>query len=198
MTSKVVIPAAGLGTRLLSATKEQPKEMLPIFFRDGDGCLCLRPMLQLLFEQLHDFGAREFCFIVGGGKRAIEDHFTPDHEFIRHLNSRGRNSEAAELEDFYRRIEASTIIWVNQTRPKGFGDAVLRSESTVGTEPFLVHAGDTCIISKHESILKRLKDQHARGSAVATLALQKIPDHRGYGVAEISEEEQGNLRIRTS
>jgi len=197
VTEKVVIPAAGLGTRLLSATKEQPKEMLPIFVRNHDGVLCLRPMLQLLFEQLFDFGARKFCLIVGRGKRAIEDHFTPDHEFIQQLNSKGRDSQASELEAFYRRIEASTIIWVNQSRPIGFGDAVLQSESAVGAEPFLVHAGDTYIISKQENILKRLADRHAKGSAVATLALQEVRDPRQYGVAQVDQEEDGGLRVKS-
>ena len=197
MIGKAVVPAAGLGTRLLSATKEQPKEMLPVFAKDHYGSLCLRPLVQLLFEQLFDFGARNFCFIVGRGKRAIEDHFTPDHEFIQQLNSKGRNSQATELEAFYRRVEASTIIWVNQSKPRGFGDAVLQSESAAGTEPFLVHAGDTYIISKAENILKRLAEQHARGSAAATLALQEVPDPRQYGVAEVDEEEHDNLRVRS-
>jgi len=166
-----------------------------VFARDHYGSLCLRPLVQLLFEQLFDFGARNFCFIVGRGKRAIEDHFTPDHEFIKQLNSKGRNSQATELEAFYRRVEASKIIWVNQSKPRGFGDAVLQSESALGSEPFLVHAGDTYIISKAKNILKRLAEQHARGSATATLVLQKVPDPRQYGVAEVNEEEHGNLRV---
>ena len=73
-----MILAAGLGTRLLSATKEQPKEMLPIFARAKNGELCLKPVVQLVFEQLYLAGFREFCFVVGRGKRAIEDHFTSD------------------------------------------------------------------------------------------------------------------------
>ena len=77
MIKKAVIPAAGLGTRLLPITKELPKEMLPVFFRKNNK-LCLRPMLQAVFEQIYDVGFREFGFIVGRGKRAIEDHFTFD------------------------------------------------------------------------------------------------------------------------
>jgi UTP--glucose-1-phosphate uridylyltransferase len=194
---KVVIPAAGLGTRLLSATKEQPKEMLPVFVRDPHGALCLRPLMQLIFETLFDFGARRFCLIVGRGKRAIEDHFTPDHEFVRQLGSRGRDSQAAELEALYRRIEASTITWVNQSRPKGFGDAVLQSESVVGNDPFFVHAGDTYIISKAENILNRLTKQHVRGSGMATLVLQKVSDPRQYGVAELCEKKDRSLVVKS-
>ena len=73
MIEKTVIPVAGLGTRLLSATKEQPKEMLPVFAQDQHRTLSVRPLVQLVFEQLFDFGFREFFFIVGRGKRAIED-----------------------------------------------------------------------------------------------------------------------------
>jgi UTP--glucose-1-phosphate uridylyltransferase len=197
LIEKVVIPAAGLGTRLLSSTKEQPKEMLPVFSQDQHGALYLRPIVQLIFETLFDSGARKFCFIVGRGKRAIEDHFTPDHEFVQQLSSRGRDSQATELEAFYRRIEASTITWINQSRPKGFGDAVLQSESAVGNDTFLVHAGDTYIISKVENILKRLTKQHVRGSGMATLALQKVSDPRQYGVAEICEKKDGSLILKS-
>ena len=86
---KAVIPAAGLGTRLLSVTKEQPKEMLPVFARAKNGDLCLKPIVQLVFEQLYQVGFREFCFIVGRGKRAIEDHFTPDFAFVSMLDGKG-------------------------------------------------------------------------------------------------------------
>lgn len=88
MVNKVIIPAAGLGTRLFPATKEQPKEMLPIFTTSANGDLLVKPVVQLVFEQLHEAGFKEFCFIVGRGKRGIEDHFTPDAacvpEFGRH------------------------------------------------------------------------------------------------------------------
>lgn len=90
MITKAVMPAAGLGTRLLSATKEQPKEMLPIFTNDVNGGLSLKPLVQLVFEQLFNFGFRDFRFVVGRGKRAIEDHFTPDYRYIERLNNRGK------------------------------------------------------------------------------------------------------------
>ncbi len=75
---KVIVPAAGLGTRLFPATKEQPKEMLPIFTNTPQGDLVVKPVVQMVFEQLYDAGLREFCYVVGRGKRGIEDHFTPD------------------------------------------------------------------------------------------------------------------------
>ena len=190
-----MIPVAGLGTRLLSATKEQPKEMLPVFAQDQHGTPSVRPLVQLVFEQLFDFGFREFFFIVGRGKRAIEDHFAPDREFIRRLNIRAKNSQAAELESFYGKVQASTIVWVNQPEPKGFGHAVLQAESLIGAEPFLVHAGDTYIISKSPTILERLTTEHASGSADATLTLQEVTDPREYGIAEVDETDKGVLTV---
>lgn len=184
---KAVIPAAGLGTRLLPATKEQPKEMLPIFAAGDDGKLCLKPMLQQIFEHLYDFGVREFFFIVGREKRAIEDHFSPDVEFIRGLNSQRKNGQAQLLERFYDKIENSTILWVNQPVPKGFGHAVLQVESLVQNESFLVHAGDTLIISKAESIARRLATAHASGTAEVTLTIKEVEDPRQYGVAEVKQ-----------
>jgi len=85
---KVVITAAGLGTRLLPVTKEVPKELLHLFVTAGNG-VGLKPTIQVVFESLHASGFREFCFIVGWGKRLIEDYFTPDSDFINMLINRG-------------------------------------------------------------------------------------------------------------
>jgi UTP--glucose-1-phosphate uridylyltransferase len=197
MTDKVVIPAAGLGTRLLSATKEQPKEMLPVFAQDQHGTLCLRPIVQLIFDDLFEFGAREFCFVVGRGKRVLEDHFTPHHDFIEYLNGRGKNTQAGELEAFYHRVRTSAILWINQPEPLGFGHAVLQAQPFVGDEPFLVHAGDTYIISESSSILERLTSEHTESRADATLTLQEVQDTRHYGVANVTDVEKGNLNVQS-
>lgn len=196
MLRKVVIPAAGLGTRLLSVTKEQPKEMLPVFARSSSGELCLKPLLQMVFEQLYDVGFREFCFIVGRGKRAIEDHFTQDYEYVRMLRSRGKSGLADDLESFYRRIEGSTIIWINQPHPKGFGDAVLRAEPFIGNEEFLVHAGDTYILSPMNGHVERLISVYRRFKADAAFIVQEVEDPRQYGVAEVEEVEEGVYEVR--
>ena len=90
MISKVIIPAAGLGTRLFPATKEQPKEMLPIFSKISNGSMAVKPVVQVVFEQLYDAGLREFCYVVGRGKRGIEDHFTPDLNCISALEEYGQ------------------------------------------------------------------------------------------------------------
>lgn len=195
MVNQVVIPVAGLGTRLLSATKEQPKEMLPVFSLGKDGTLCLKPMVELIFEQLFNFGAREFYFVVGRGKRTIQDHFMPDRGFVRRLGANGKGSQAMQLESFYMMIESSHIVWVNQPEPKGFGDAVLQVESLVGQEPFLVHAGDTYIISEKQGIVTRLARAHAEGKVEATLTIKEVPDARQYGVVEVLNPQEDTVRV---
>jgi len=196
MIRKVVIPTAGLGTRLLSSTKEQPKEMLPVFCRNMNGDLSVKPLVQLIFEQLFNTGIREYCFIVGRGKRAIEDHFTPDFQYVERLNSIGKNSQASDLQSFYRKLGDSTIIWVNQPQPKGFGHAVLLARPFVGSDEFLVHAGDTYIISNKNSHLTRLVNTHQRLKDDATLLLQEVPDPRPYGIIEGKETDEGFKVIR--
>jgi UTP--glucose-1-phosphate uridylyltransferase len=193
---KAVIPAAGMGTRLLPATKEQPKEMLPLFAKASSGQACLKPLLQLVFERLYDTGFREFYFIIGREKRAIEDHFTPDTGYISMLRRRGKNELADELENFYRRIENSTIVWVNQPVPKGFGDAVLKIEPFVKNEPVLVHAGDTYVISEHDRHIKDLIKAHAKLRADVVLILQWIKDPRQYGIAEVTKIKGGVFRVK--
>ncbi len=185
---KAVIPVAGLGTRLLTATKVQPKEMLPVFSTEG-GELCIKPLVQLVFEQLFDFGIREFCFVVGRGKRAIEDHFTPDGDYLKRLSTRGtsapsapRAAMASALEKFYRRIEEASIMWVNQPVPLGFGHAVLQAKVFVGRDPFLVHAGDSYIYCDDFGHLRRLLSSF-EDDAECSLALRRVPDPRQYGVA---------------
>ena len=145
---KVIIPAAGLGTRLFPATKEQPKEMLPIFANSSNGGMLVKPVVQLVFEQLHEAGFREYCYVVGRGKRGIEDHFTPDANCIRNLEGTNKSGQVTDLEDFYEKLNTSAVMWVNQPEAKGFGNAVLMAQPFVQNERCLVHAKDSCIISK--------------------------------------------------
>jgi len=105
MIIKIVITAAGLGTRLLTVTKEQPEEMLSLFSKNDNGVICVKPLLQMVFEQLYDYGFSEFCFISGRGKSVIEGNFTVDRQFIKQLNNAGKNESAYILEQFYRKIE---------------------------------------------------------------------------------------------
>lgn len=191
-----MIPAAGLGTRLLPATKEQPKEMLPVFVKSG-GRLVVKPLLQLVFEHLYDAGIREFCFITGKAKRAIEDHFTPDYDFLEELEKRNKQDYVEELSAFYRRLEDSIIVWVNQPKPRGFGDAVLRARSFARDEDFIVYAGDSFVLSNDNHYIKRLLEVHESYKPAATMLVKEVEDPRIYGVVEGDFVEDDLIRLRS-
>jgi UTP--glucose-1-phosphate uridylyltransferase len=197
MIHKVVIPAAGLGTRLFPATKEQPKEMLPIFSRNSHGDMTVKPVVQLVFEALHDAGLSQFCFVVGRGKRGIEDHFTPDTHCINTLESLGKNEQATDLEKFYDKLNTSKLMWVNQPEPKGFGNAVLMAQPFVQNESCLVHAGDSCVISCNMDYVKKLLDGFERYNADAAFLVLEIENPKQYGIVEGEEVEQGILRVKS-
>jgi UTP--glucose-1-phosphate uridylyltransferase len=193
---QVVITAAGIGTRLLTVTKEQPKEMLPLFDRrQGDG-LHVKPILQMIFEHLYRFGFRDFCIIVGRGKRVIEDHFTIDRDFLKQLSSKGKHEQLSCLEQFYQMIEDSTIVWINQPEPKGFGHAVLMAQPFLRNEPFLVHAGDTIILSNTDSFLERLLSAHQKEKVAATLLVKEVENPKIYGVAEVQGRQEEIFAVK--
>lgn len=198
MIRKVVVPAAGLGTRLFPATKEQPKEMLPVFCRLANGDVGVKPLLQLVFEQLYDVGFREFCFVVGRGKRSIEDHFTPDPDCVVMLKERGKVSQASDLESFYRKLRTSTIVWVNQPEPRGFGDSVLMAQPLVQNEDCLVHAGDTYIISKNSGHIRLLMNAYERLNADAAFIVQEIVNAKQYGIIEADEVKKGIYKVKAA
>jgi len=193
--NKAVITAAGLGTRLLPVTKEQVKEMLPIFTSNIDGGVCVKPLLQFVFEQLHDFGIRDVCFIVGRGKRVIEDHFTPDDDLLKLLETDGKTNLSDGLKLFYSTLEDVDITWKSQLRPKGFGDAVYRAKSFVQSDNFLLFAGDVCIVSKNNNFLKRLVETHNRFNAAATVVVERVPDPERHGVIVGKEIERGVYKV---
>ena len=194
--SKVVIPVGGLGTRLLPSTKEQPKEMLPVFSCSANSGVCLKPILQVVYERLYDAGFREFCFIVGRGKRCIEDHFTLDQDFIDLLRKRNKTQTEKELDLFYDKLRKSSIHFVNQPEPRGLGNAVSMARLFTNKAPFLVHAGDDLIISKHNEHLRRLQYVFSTHDAEAVLCLERMKDPGNYGVIVGDEITEGVHRVR--
>ena len=108
---KCVLTVAGLGTRLLPLTKELPKEMLPIYAWSKKRNLILKPILQVIFESLYDYKIRDFCFVVGKTKRAVEDHFTPDFDLVKELKKQKKNNLANTLDDFFKKLDNSNLIF---------------------------------------------------------------------------------------
>ncbi len=192
---KAVIPAAGLGTRLLPATKEQPKEMLPIFSRTLEGKVCVKPFLQVVFEKLYDSGSRDFCFVVGRGKRSIEDHFTLDSNFLYQLAAGNKIEPLNELSRFYGKVNDANIVFVNQPNARGFGDAVFRARSFTGKDPFIVHAGDDLIVSAKNQYVKRLVDTFMINDAEAVFFVERVNNPQNYGVIEAIEVRKNLHRV---
>ena len=193
--NKTVITAAGLGTRLLPGTKEHPKEMFPLFVKNESGKVLVKPLLQIVFEQLHDFGINNFCFIVGRGKRSIEDHFTPDDSLLELLEKNNRTTLSNEMKRFHKVLEDVDITWKTQLRPNGFGDAVLKAKSFIQNDTFLLFAGDDFIVSKNNDFLKRLVETHDRHKAAATVVVERVPDPERYGVVYGKEVQDGTYKV---
>ncbi len=170
---KAVIPVAGLGTRLLPATKSQPKEMLPVG---------RKPVVQYVVEELERAGARELCLVTGRSKRAIEDHFDRDEVLLSYLNASGHSSLLEELA--YEQLPVR-LYYTRQAVPRGVGDAISYAEEFVGAEPFIVALGDTIIRSKDsQELVQRLAQVHLKEGAAATIAVEEVAadDVYRYGI----------------
>ncbi len=192
MVNTVVIPAAGLGTRLFTVTKETPKEMVPVFYKTGDGTILLKPLLEIIFENLYDSGFRNFCFIVGRGKETIENHLSPHYDFVELLKKKSENDYAKILSNLYKKIEKSSIVWIRQHSLKGIGPATILAKDYVGNKPFLFHAGDLYI--PKTKYLENIIRVHKKSKPTATIGLKRVKDPRRYGVATIKKN-RNELKI---
>jgi len=158
---KAVIPAAGLGTRFLPATKAQPKEMLPVVDK---------PAIQYVVEEAVRAGLNDILIITGRGKRSIEDHFDRSVELENYLEARGKFDELKEVREI---SEMAMIHYIRQRDPLGLGHAVLVAEDHVAGEPFAVLLGDD-IISERTPLLQEMLKVHERyGRSV--IAVQEVP-----------------------
>ena len=173
--SKAVLPVAGMGTRLLPATKSQPKEMLPVG---------IKPVVQHVVEELVCEGVDKLLFVTGRKKRSIEDHFDDDPELDALLLGKG----ATAVQPDYERA-AVEFFYVRQRRPLGNAHAIRLGSEFVGEEPFLVGFGDTIITSPHNpGVVGRMIEAHQANNAAATIAVWEVPSehvHR-YGIVRPS------------
>ena len=170
-----VVPVAGLGTRLLPATKSQPKEMLPIG---------RKPVVQYVVEELAQAGLQRILFITGPGKASIENHFDLNAELIQVLRENGKEDLLAEL-DFER--APLQYFYTRQRRQLGLGHAVSCAEPFVGRQPFAVALGDSIIGLKGASdVLSRMRSCFFEKKADAVIAFMEVPLERvsAYGVAK--------------
>jgi len=188
-----IIPVGGHGTRLLTLTKDQPKEMVPIFAKSFNETT-LRPLIENIFLNLYDSGIRNFFFIVGKKKRSIEDHFTPEKNYQDYLKKNEYNYNL--LENFYKKIEKSNIIWINQNTSRGFGAAILNAKEIIGSKPFLVHAGDAYVRDGSKHISNLIKT-YQKNNPDIIFYLKKIVDPKSYGVVMVSRINQGVYQVHS-
>ncbi len=182
MIRKAILPAAGLGTRFLPATKASPKEMLPIVDK---------PMIQYAIEEAASCGVSEFIIITGRHKRTIEDHFDTVYELEENLKKKGKKQLLEEIN----RLSHLNFAYIRQGLPLGLGHAILRAKPFVKNEPFAVLLSDD-IIDPDETLLKDMIKLYEELDC-PIVALEEVPKeeiHR-YGVIEGVQEGDGLYRI---
>ncbi len=157
---KAVIPAAGLGTRFLPATKAQPKEMLPIVDK---------PTLQYIIEEAVNSGIEEILIITGRNKKAIEDHFDKSVELELELEAKGRHELLREVKNI---SDLVNIHYIRQKEPRGLGDAIYCAKSFIGNEPFAVMLGDD-IVEGEPPCLKQMIEMFNQYK-VSILGVQEV------------------------
>lgn len=167
---KAVIPVAGLGTRLLPATKTVPKELLPIVDV---------PAIQYVVQEAVDSGVDEIIFVTGRGKDGIEDHFDESPELVQILEQRGQTELAAQLKAISNMVE---VVSVRQKQPLGLGHAVLCARDLVGGEPFVVLLPDDIIDAEVPCVRQLLEVfEQTKESVLALRRVPKSETHR-YGI----------------
>ncbi len=177
---KAIVPAAGLGTRLLPATKSQPKEMLPVG---------RKPVIQYVVEELQAAGLTQMLIITGRRKRAIEDHFDPDPTLLSALEQAGNEALLSELSYIQRN---SRFFYTRQSSPKGLGHAVSLGAEFVDDDACVVALGDSMIMGEDSAApLRAMMQTHRDLDAAAIIAVEQVaPDetHR-YGIVSIEGSE---------
>ncbi|MBR3908184.1 MAG: UTP--glucose-1-phosphate uridylyltransferase GalU [Clostridia bacterium] len=193
---KAIIPAAGLGTRVLPASKSCPKEMLPIVDK---------PAIQYIVEEAVASGIRDILIITNRGKEIIEDHFDHSVELENILKARGREDTLKELNDL---ANMANIYYLRQKETRGLGDAVLRAREFVGNEPFAVLYGDDVIIGETPTTKELIEAYEQHGKSVVgikevsdqaickycSLAVEKLDD-KTYAVSDMIEKPQPHEKL---
>lgn len=180
---KAVIPAAGLGTRFLPATKAQPKEMLTIVDK---------PVIQYVVEEAVAAGIDDILIVTGTAKKAVEDHFDRNFELETLLERKGKSSELKEVVDI---AEMATFHFTRQGQPLGLGHAVLMAEQHVGDDPFVVLLPDEIMAARGETVKSMVRAYEEYGCS--NVALREVPmdEVSSYGCAATEDVDEGVVKI---
>lgn len=181
---KAIIPAAGLGTRFLPATKAQPKEMLPVVDK---------PTLQYIIEEAVDSGIEEILIITGRNKKSIEDHFDRSIELEIELEKKGKTKM---LEEVRKISEMADIYYIRQKEPKGLGHAVSCARSFIGDEPFAVLLGDDIVYSEKPCLKQMIEVYNEYKTTI--LGVQEVAKSEvsKYGIVEGKAIEKGVYKVK--
>ncbi|MFH9982715.1 UTP--glucose-1-phosphate uridylyltransferase GalU [Streptomyces sp. NPDC017179] len=179
--SKAVIPAAGLGTRFLPATKATPKEMLPVVDK---------PAIQYVVEEAVSAGLDDVLMVTGRNKRPLEDHFDRNYELESALEKKGDGERLAKVQES---SDLATMHYVRQGDPRGLGHAVLCAAPHVGSEPFAVLLGDDLIDPRDPLLQRMIEVQETYGGSVIAL-MEVAPEQiHLYGCAAVEATENGDV-----
>ena len=180
---KAVIPAAGLGTRFLPATKAMPKEMLPIVDT---------PTIQLIVEEALKSGIEDILVITGKNKRAIEDHFDRNVELEDNLKIKKKD----DLLEIVNETTRVNLHYIRQSSPEGLGHAVLQAKAFVGDEPFVVMLGDDLMVDEVPLTKQLIDDYENTGSSV--VAVMEVPESETnkYGVIDPKSADNGLYEVQ--
>lgn len=181
---KAIIPAAGLGTRFLPATKSQPKEMLPIVDK---------PTLQYIIEEAIDSGIEEILIVTGRSKKSIEDHFDRSVELELELEQKGKDKMLKMVQDISNMVN---IHYIRQKEPKGLGHAIYCAKSFIGNEPFAVLLGDD-IVDSEKPCLKQLIEAYNEYKT-SILGVQEVDkqDTDKYGILDAKYIENRVYKVK--
>ena len=181
---KAVIPAAGLGTRFLPATKSQPKEMLPIVDK---------PTIQYIVEEAAAAGIEDIIVVTGRNKRSIEDHFDRSIELEMELEKKGKQ----EILQMVKAIpEIANIHFIRQKQPLGLGHAVLTASHFIGDEPFAVLLGDDVVVSKKPVLQQMVEVFNEYKTSI--LGVQEVPEEvvHKYGIVDCKHIDEGIYKVK--
>ncbi|WP_214835589.1 UTP--glucose-1-phosphate uridylyltransferase GalU [Exiguobacterium sp. s36] len=182
---KAIIPAAGLGTRFLPATKAMPKEMLPIVDK---------PTIQYIIEEAVESGIEDILIVTGKGKRSIEDHFDSVPELEQILIEKGKS-------EFLKLVEETTNInihFIRQSKPMGLGHAVLQAKAFVGDEPFVVMLGDDIVQADIPCTRQLIEQYEITNSSIIGVQPVSEEDTQRYGIVDLSSSISEKLHTVTS
>ena len=185
---KVIIPAAGWGTRFLPATKAMPKEMLPIVDK---------PIIQYVVEEAVTAGIKDIVIVTGWHKRAIEDHFDNSSELEKHLETNGKKRELAQIKKI---AQLANFIYIRQ-KGRYYGNAapIISAQTAIGNEPFVVLWGDEFIMAQPSRLTQMLKVyKKYKGIIISAIEIKNKNDVSRYGIADIEPIDETSSHLSPS